>query len=527
MSGGVCRVCLGGCRSAGWCCRSGGCRFAGLAGGQPGGARGWWGLAGWWSGLGRYLAGRARSWVGGTHRRCPHSRQRHSARLGHLDEPVSSRASGVSKWRALAGCGDSLGDTTAPDECVTGPVVRAGVTRVHGTGFTRRDHPAGWACDCAGGGQAVSPGRMASLRAARSTRRAGARLGGWCGRVVALHRCLRVARRGHAGVRCGGAVLRRMAGLGGWRVWVVALVGVLVGVVGVGAADGVDGVDGVGGRFGWPFGVPHPVVRGFSAPASPYGPGHRGVDLGGVVGEAVFAAGDGTVVFAGAVGGRSVVSVGHGGGLRTTYEPVEPVVRAGSAVRRGERIGTLVAGHEGCPRPACLHWGARRGVDYVNPLRLVTGGRVRLLPVTPTDNAEYGGARSRRAEFVVGRSGNARELSVAIVHSGLGVREFLPGDNRLECAGTPPAIRDPPDGGTGQDNPSTGRRSDRGGRCWAQVSPRPEFGVPAAGVLAGGQSVCSLSLVRRRSTARVWSWQTRDSVTPRTLPISARVRFSK
>ncbi|WNV89877.1 M23 family metallopeptidase [Umezawaea sp. Da 62-37] len=145
------------------------------------------------------------------------------------------------------------------------------------------------------------------------------------------------------------------------------------------------------GRYAWPLAAPHPVVRVFSAPTTPYGPGHRGVDLGGTAGEAVFAAGDGTVVFAGPIGGRQVVSLAHGDGLRTTYEPVEPLVRAGSAVRRGERIGTLLAGHEGCPVAACLHWGARRGVDYVNPLRLVTAGRVRLLPLAPEGRAGFGG----------------------------------------------------------------------------------------------------------------------------------------
>ncbi|MEO6086303.1 MAG: M23 family metallopeptidase [Umezawaea sp.] len=136
-------------------------------------------------------------------------------------------------------------------------------------------------------------------------------------------------------------------------------------------------------RWVWPLAAPHPVVRAFSAPATPYGPGHRGVDLGGTPGEAVFAAGGGTVVFAGPVGGRPVVSLAHDSGLRTTYEPVEPVVRAGSPVRRGDPIGTLVAGHVGCPVVACLHWGARRGMDYVNPIRLVASGRVRLLPLTP------------------------------------------------------------------------------------------------------------------------------------------------
>jgi murein DD-endopeptidase MepM/ murein hydrolase activator NlpD len=76
-----------------------------------------------------------------------------------------------------------------------------------------------------------------------------------------------------------------------------------------------------------------------------------------------------------------VVSVQHGNGLRTTYEPVEPVVAAGEVVAAGAPIGVLVAGHAGCPAPACLHWGLRRGEVYLDPLALLGFGRMRLLPL--------------------------------------------------------------------------------------------------------------------------------------------------
>lgn len=130
--------------------------------------------------------------------------------------------------------------------------------------------------------------------------------------------------------------------------------------------------------FSWPLPPPHPVVRAFQAPASPFGPGHRGVDLSAPAGTAVLAAGDGLVVYAGAVADRTLVSVQHRNGLRTTYEPVAPTVAAGRQVRRGEVIGHLQEGH--CPSP-CLHWGVRRGDEYLDPLRLVVQGRVRLLPL--------------------------------------------------------------------------------------------------------------------------------------------------
>lgn len=128
-----------------------------------------------------------------------------------------------------------------------------------------------------------------------------------------------------------------------------------------------------------PLPGPH-VTRPFEAPATPYGRGHRGVDLAAAPGAVVVAAGDGVVAFAGAVAGRPVVSIDHTGGLRTTYEPVEATVGAGQRVAQGSPIGTLAAGHAGCPAAACLHWGLRRGEAYLDPLQLLAPPRIRLLP---------------------------------------------------------------------------------------------------------------------------------------------------
>jgi hypothetical protein len=122
------------------------------------------------------------------------------------------------------------------------------------------------------------------------------------------------------------------------------------------------------------------VVRGFDPPDTPYGSGHRGVDLAAPAGTAVLAAGPGVVVYADLLAGRGVVSIQHAGGLRTTYEPVAPTVAAGEPVEAGAVIGHLVAGHPGCARSACLHWGLRRGESYLDPLLLINRGPVRLLP---------------------------------------------------------------------------------------------------------------------------------------------------
>jgi murein DD-endopeptidase MepM/ murein hydrolase activator NlpD len=132
-------------------------------------------------------------------------------------------------------------------------------------------------------------------------------------------------------------------------------------------------------RFEWPLRPEPPVTRPFDPPEHDFGSGHRGVDLGGGPGQPVHAAGEGVVVFAGTLAGRGVVSIDHDV-LRTTYEPVEPAVAAGDRVFSGQRIGALAEGHEGCPLKACLHWGGRRGEEYLDPLRLVTRSEIRLKP---------------------------------------------------------------------------------------------------------------------------------------------------
>lgn len=149
------------------------------------------------------------------------------------------------------------------------------------------------------------------------------------------------------------------------------------------------------GSWTWPLAVPpgarQPViVHGFEPPARRWQAGHRGVDLLGGPGEEVLAAGQGTVSYAGTLFGRPVVAIDHTGkgrdALRTTYEPVDPVVRVGDEVRAGQVIGHLVdspANH--CAPRTCLHWGLVRGFGhgerYMDPSALMGRGAVRLLPV--------------------------------------------------------------------------------------------------------------------------------------------------
>jgi murein DD-endopeptidase MepM/ murein hydrolase activator NlpD len=170
------------------------------------------------------------------------------------------------------------------------------------------------------------------------------------------------------------------------RIAVVLLAGTLMAPAGPAAAEPV--------RLRWPLHPAPAVTRGFDAPSPNWTRGHRGVDLAGTPGQPVYAAAAATVVFAGNLAGRPLVSLQHPGGLRTTYEPVTPTVRPGDRVAAGTALGRLAAGHSGCPAAACLHWGAKWGpasrADYVDPRGLLADTPVRLKPLTPAGPANPG-----------------------------------------------------------------------------------------------------------------------------------------
>jgi murein DD-endopeptidase MepM/ murein hydrolase activator NlpD len=102
------------------------------------------------------------------------------------------------------------------------------------------------------------------------------------------------------------------------------------------------------------------------------------VDLGPTSdGAPVTAPSDGVVTFAGVVVDRPVLTIDQGEGLRSSFEPVTTELGSGDVVRKGQVIGTVEPGH--CNNAACLHWGVRRGEDYVNPLGFVADMRPSIL----------------------------------------------------------------------------------------------------------------------------------------------------
>lgn len=121
--------------------------------------------------------------------------------------------------------------------------------------------------------------------------------------------------------------------------------------------------------------VDAPLADGFRPPANPYGAGNRGIDYATEPGQPVVAAAPGQVVFAGRVGNGLHVTVLHADGLRTSYSFLaEVAVRRGDRVEAGAVLGTAGAG---------LHFGARAGEAYVDPMVLLgasRGPRVWLVP---------------------------------------------------------------------------------------------------------------------------------------------------
>lgn len=138
------------------------------------------------------------------------------------------------------------------------------------------------------------------------------------------------------------------------------------------------------GDWVWP--VVGPMIRGFDPPDSPFGSGHRGIDIAAAVGTAVRATAAGTVTFAGPVGGRLFLTIDHGGGLESTYSWVEALhVRRGDPVARGQLIARSGTGHAGVLVPH-LHLGVRVLDAYVDPLDYLAPVEVwrfiRLAPIT-------------------------------------------------------------------------------------------------------------------------------------------------
>ena len=143
------------------------------------------------------------------------------------------------------------------------------------------------------------------------------------------------------------------------------------------------------------------VIHPFEKPAQRWSAGHRGVDL--AVPEhdrRVYAPAPGKVVFSGTVVNRKVLVIAHPDGRRSTFEPMDEALPAGTTVAAGEVIGTVAVTAGGnserpyrrCSTP-CLYWGVRQGgargdgsgkeAEYINPMSLLGSKEPSILLPVP------------------------------------------------------------------------------------------------------------------------------------------------
>lgn len=148
------------------------------------------------------------------------------------------------------------------------------------------------------------------------------------------------------------------------------------------------------GQWSWPLAPTPAVVRPFDKPGQRWLAGHRGVDLAASAGDAVRSPADGTVRFTGYMVDREVLTVDHGDGTVSSFEPVTATVSVGEPVTAGQSIGVVDfrgslpgGGADGeaperrqphCPG-SCLHWGVRLDGEYVDPLRYLMDRRPSVL----------------------------------------------------------------------------------------------------------------------------------------------------
>jgi len=113
----------------------------------------------------------------------------------------------------------------------------------------------------------------------------------------------------------------------------------------------------------WPTEGPQRVLRDFQAPATPWGPGHRGLDLAANT-QRIVAPVAGVVSFSGMVADRGVITITTDRGWQVSMEPVQGLVVPGQRVAQGELIAEVLPGH--CAE-LCVHLGLRVEGRYRSP----------------------------------------------------------------------------------------------------------------------------------------------------------------
>lgn len=145
--------------------------------------------------------------------------------------------------------------------------------------------------------------------------------------------------------------------------------GQTIAIVRTGRDDASDSIEPCQARYDWPLTKPVTIASAFDPPERPWMAGHRGVDLSTGSGTVIRAPAHGMVSFAGMVAGKRVVSIRHGDGMVSTFEPAFTTLSVGDVVSRGQAVARTTSGSDHCD-DRCLHWGLKHAVSgrYVNPV---------------------------------------------------------------------------------------------------------------------------------------------------------------
>ncbi|GAA1745924.1 M23 family metallopeptidase [Rothia terrae] len=132
-----------------------------------------------------------------------------------------------------------------------------------------------------------------------------------------------------------------------------------------------------------PVGDPYSVERHFKKPPKKWNAGHRGVDFSATASTKVVAPEAGTISFSGKVVDRTVITITHPDGKKSSFEPVTNPLPIGTKVTKGQPIAAIDASQHHCPSlTLCVHWGVRKGDEYINPWLLIeTQAPSILLPI--------------------------------------------------------------------------------------------------------------------------------------------------
>jgi len=143
------------------------------------------------------------------------------------------------------------------------------------------------------------------------------------------------------------------------------------------------------GAWAWPV-QPAVLSNAYAAPPTPYAAGHRGIDLAVASGTGaavpVTAPARATVKFVGTVVDRPVLTLDHGDGILSSYEPLASELALGTELAPGQLLGHVADG--GHCADTCLHVGVRLDGEYVSPLLFFDRvPRAVLLPLHPSGSA--------------------------------------------------------------------------------------------------------------------------------------------